>query len=362
MRQKEQERSEIKLPANGDRIAERDFAGTAHVSYSEQPPTTYLLARGDYRQPRQAIPPAGLQAIEHAAGLPSDLALNSFASDAERRRALADWTSDPRNPLTARVFVNRVWYYHFGQGIVDTPSDFGFSGGAPSHPELLDWLAADFIASGWDVKALHRRIVMSRTYRQQSRVVNPKAEQIDSDNRLLWRANRQRLEGEEVRDAVLSVAGALNSQLGGPSFRDVNVALKQNHEFTTPTNEFNDDTCRRAIYRLWARSGNHPLLTGFDCPDPTVAAPRRARTITPLQALSLFNNRFMETVSKRFASRVEQQAGDDVASQVSAAWTLALQRPPSENELANAIRFLKQHGLAELCLTLVNTNEFLYVD
>ncbi|MBX3445104.1 MAG: PSD1 domain-containing protein [Planctomyces sp.] len=361
VRQKEPERSEITLQPRADRLAERDFAGTAHVSHSEPPPATFLLARGNYREPREAVAPAGLKAIEHA-GLPGDLGLPASTGDAERRRALAEWTTNPRHPLTARVFVNRVWRHHFGQGIVDTPSDFGFAGGEPSHPQLLDWLAAEFVESGWDIKALHRRIVTSHAYRQQSRVESEQAEQLDGDNRLLWRANQQRLEGEQVRDAVLFVAGALNPQLGGPSFRDVNVALKQNHEFTTPTNEFNDDTSRRAIYRLWARSGNHPLLEGFDCPDPTVAAPQRTRTITPMQALSLLNNRFVEAAAQRFADRVRQSAGDDAAAQATTAWLLAFQRSPTASELASVVPFIREHGTEQLCLTVLNTNEFLYVD
>ncbi|HTN77702.1 MAG TPA: PSD1 and planctomycete cytochrome C domain-containing protein, partial [Pirellulaceae bacterium] len=298
--QKEKEPTGVKIAAPAKHLATRDFQGTLHLPTFQEPPTVFILARGDYRKPGEVVTPAGLSALDHN-GLAGDFGLSPHAPEAERRRQLAKWLTDARNPLTARVFVNRVWYYHFGAGLVETPSDFGFNGGRPTHPELLDYLAANFIASKWDIKALHRLMVTSQTYRQASQVRSPAAEKVDAENRLLWRANRRRLEGEAVRDAVLSVSGALNPQLGGPSFRDVTVKLNQNHEFTGPTGEFTPDTCRRSVYRLWARSGNHPLLEGLDCPDPTVMVPRRARTITPLQALSLLNNRFMEQAAQRFA-------------------------------------------------------------
>jgi hypothetical protein len=361
VRQFEKEREGILLAPHADRLAERDFAGVAHVSYFEQPPPTFLLARGNYREPRNVVAPSGLQAIDRA-GLSGDFGLSAGASDAERRRHLAEWVTDPRHPLTARVFVNRVWYHHFGAGLVDTPSDFGFAGGNPSHPELLDYLAARFVESGWDIRELHRLIVTSHAYRQQSQVQSHRAEQVDADNRLLWRANRRQLEGESVRDAALFVSGSLNPQLGGPSFRDVHVDLKQNHEFTTPTNEFNPDTCRRSIYRLWARSGNHPLMDCLDCPDPTVAAPRRNRTITPLQALSLFNNGFMEQSAARFAERVRGDAGDEITAQVTHACELAFGRRPTPPELELLTAFVTEHGLDQACLTLLNSNEFLYID
>ena len=168
----------------------------------------------------------------------------------------------------------------------------------------------------------------------------------------------RRLEGEEVRDAMLAVSGALNRRVGGPSFRDINVKLGNNHEFTDPNNEFNEDTCRRAIYRLWARSGSHPLLESLDCPDPSVMAPRRNRTITPLQALSLLNNPFSEECARRFAARIGE--GHPVG-QIAAAYRLALLREPTEEELKLAQDFVRDEGLAQFCLVLFNTNEFLYL-
>ena len=357
--QEKEERSKIALaPTPG----QPDFAGVAHVIIPRQPPVMALLERGDYRQPREVVSPAGLKALS---GLPGDFDLPPDAPEARRREALARWLSDPRNPLTSRVFVNRLWYHHFGQGIVETPSDFGFNGGRPSHPELLDYLASRVVEGGWKVKDLHRLIVTSAAYRQESRAHNDRAESLDSDNHLLWHANRRRLEGEAVRDAALAVAGALNPKVGGPSFVDVKLNKKganTNHEFTDPTGEFSEAVNRRTIYRLWARSGNHPLLEALDCPDPSVMSPRRTRTITPIQALSLSNNVFMEKCAGRFADRLRREVGDDVSRQIDRAWRLAFARLPSDRERQAAREFVARQGLEQLVLVLFNTNEFLFVN
>ncbi len=357
--QEKEERSGIDLPSTP---GQPGFSGVAHVVIPKQPPPIALLDRGDYREPREVVAPAGLKALT---GLPSDFGLATDAPEARRREALARWLTDPRNPLTARVIVNRIWYHHFGQGIVDTPSDFGFNGGRPSHPELLDFLASRLIEGGWKLKDLHRLIVDSAAYRQSSRARDDRAEGVDADNRFLWRANRRRLEGEAVRDAALAVAGALNLQAGGPSFLDVKVnkqGANTNHEFTDPTGEFSEAVNRRTIYRLWARSGNHPLLETLDCPDPSVMAPRRTQTITPIQALSMSNNAFMEQCAARFADRVRGEAGDDPARQVERAWRLAFARPPDEREARLARSFVEGRGLDQLGLVLFNANEFLFVD
>ncbi len=362
--QTEAELAEIRLSPDASLASQASFDGTAHVVISRQPGATFVLARGDYRQARELAFPAGLTAVARN-GLPDDFGLGSEAGDADRRRALAVWTADPRNPLTARVFVNRVWHYHCGCGIVDTPSDFGFNGGRPSHPELLDWLAARFVDSGWDVKELHRLIVTSATYCQASQVADAAAEAIDADNRLRWRFNRRRLEGEEVRDAMLAVSGALNSQLGGPSYRDMQVSggvMGTNAEFTDPTHEFSETTCRRTIYRLWARSGNLPMLESLDCPDPTVMSPERTRTITPLQALSLLNGPFAEECAKRFAARLNDDTGGDQHDRIVRAYRLAFGRRPTDREMNLAREFIDEQGLEQFCLVLMNTNAFLFVD
>ncbi len=345
--QQEKER-EILLKGEG-------FGGIAHVLNPQQPPVFHVLSRGDLTQAGEVVSPAALGAL---AGMPGDLGLAPNAPEGQRRRRLAEWLTDPRNPLTARVFVNRIWQGVFGEGLVETPSDFGFNGGVPSDPELLDWLAKRLMERGWKSKDLIRLLVSSATYRQGSQSGNALARELDSGAKLRWRASMRRLEGEEVRDAMLAVSGALNRKLGGPSFRDVNVKLGNNHEFTDPNNEFNEDTCRRAIYRLWARSGSHPLLESLDCPDPSVMAPRRNRTITPLQALSLLNNPFSEECARRFAARIGE---GDSKGQIVATYRFALLREPTEEELKLGQDFVRNEGLAQFCLVLFNTNEFLYL-
>lgn len=336
------------------------FSGALHVIVAKQPPVFHELDRGNVNKPKDPVAPAGIAAL---AGLPSDFGLAPDAPEAQRRVKLAEWLTDPRNPLTARVFVNRLWHYHFGQGIVDTPSDFGAQGGRPSHPELLDYLAQRFVHSGWKVKDMHRLIMTSAVYRQQSLVPNEAAEAIDADNRLLWRFNRRRLDGESVRDAALAASGALNRQLGGPSYRDVKVEVQSlTDAFTEPTNEFSEATCRRTVYRLWARSGGNPMLESLDCPEPSVATPRRTMSITPVQALSLLNNAFMEQCAARFARRARDEAGGEVDKQVDRVYRLALSRAPSGEELSIARPFVQEHGLEQFCVVMLNTNEFLFVN
>lgn len=336
----------------------------AHVIIPEQPPVTFVLDRGDHRNPKAVVAPAGLQAVS-ATGLPADFRLSPDAPEAERRAALAAWLTDSRNPLTARVLVNRLWHYHFGRGIVETPSDFGFSGGRPSHPELLDRLADTLVAGGWRIKPIQRLIVTSATYRQASNVASEPSQTRDAENRLLWRANPRRLDGESIRDAVLAVGGALNAKIGGPSYRDMKVGGGQmgtNAEFLGPTGEFGGEFNRRTVYRLWARAGDNPLLRSLDCPDPSVATPRRTYTVTPLQALSLLNNPLLEQSAANFAARLRSDAGADVDGQIAQAYGMALCRVPEPRELDAARQFVDQHGLEQFCLVLFNTNEFLHVE
>ncbi len=337
------------------------FDGVAHVPITTQPTTFHVLIRGNARDLGEVVSPQGLHVFS-ATGLSGDFGLDSAASDAKRRVALANWITDGRNSLTPRVIVNRIWHYHLGQGLVDSPSDFGFSGGRPSHPELLDWLASRLVAGGWKLKDLHRLIVTSATYRQASNVHNRAAEQKDSDNRLLWRGNARRLDGESTRDAMLVVSGALNRKLGGPSFYDMKAKLEHDHTFSGPTEEFNDAVNRRTVYRLWARCGNNPLLESLDCPDPSVMVPSRSQTITPVQSLSLLNNRFMEQCAETLAEQVRRNAGEDVDQQVHELYQLLLLRKPESAELALARTFVLKQTLLQLCVVMLNTNEFLFVE
>ncbi len=351
------ERKDIALkPTDGS-----EFDGVAHVPIPTQPSTFHRLIRGNTRDLGEVVSPRGLQAFS-AAGLSGDFGLTSDAPDAERRVALARWITDGRNPLTPRVIVNRLWHHHFGQGLVDSPSDFGFSGGRPSHPELLDWLARKLVDAGWKLKDLHRLIVTSATYRQGSNVHNDDAEEKDGDNRLLWRANARRLDGESTRDAMLAVSGALNRKPGGPSFYDVTAKLEHDHTFGGPTGEFNAEVNRRTVYRLWARCGNNPLLELLDCPDPSVMLPRRSQTITPVQSLSLLNNRFIEQCAQSLAEQIRRDTGDDVDQQIRDLYQLLLLRNPELRELALARTFVQKQTLLQLCVVMLNTNEFLFVE
>ena len=256
--------------------------------------------------------------------------------------------------------VNRIWHYHFGVGIVDSPNDFGFNGGRPSHPELLDWLSGEFLRNGWSLKKLHRTILLSATYRQSARPL-PAASKIDADNRLLWRKSPTRLEAEAVRDAILSCSGQLNPARGGPGFRDFSVRI-HNSTFYDPIDAVGDAFNRRSVYRTSVRSGTNKFLDVFDCPDPSTLTPRRAITTTPLQALSLLNNSFVLRMSDAMAKRLKHEAGDDAGKQIDLAYRLAMGRAPDAQETGTALDFSKKYGMAGFCRVLFNSNEFLYVD
>ena len=348
---------------------------TAYAAVSTKPPVTHVLRRGDPGQPAEPVTPGALSTLP---ALPGDFGQTQDTPDSERRQHLARWLTDRRNPLTARVMVNRIWQGHFGRGIVGTPNDFGFNGERPTHPELLDWLAAEFVkpstpgATPWSIKRLHRMMVLSRTYRQ-SGTRNPKAERIDADNRLLWRMAPRRIEGEAFRDSVLAVAGNLNSAIGGPSFRPFTVSNYGSDFYTLVDNdtpEFN----RRSIYRMAIHSARSPLLEALDCPDPSTKTPRRTVTTTPIQALEMMNDSFVLRQARHFADRVESMARldrDEARSlgrptppdrRISLAWRLAYGRVPNNAERKRAADHLRRHSLASLCWALFNSNEFLHVD
>ena len=324
---------------------------------SKKPPPVHLLNRGDVRSPGEEVSPGALSAI---GTLEADLSVADDAEEPKRRLALARWLSSPANPLAARVMVNRIWHYHFGTGIVDTPSDFGFGGGRPSHPKLLDWLADEFVASGWSIKHMHRRIMLSAAYRQSWRH-DEQAESLDGDNRLLWRTARRRIEAETLRDAILATSGTLNQTMGRPGYRQF-VYIEGNIPVYEWRSANEPDTWRRTVYRHVIRSHSSPFLDLFDCPDSSVMTPRRARTTTPLQALSLLNNEFVVDQAARFAERLQREAGDDLAAAIRRAWSIVYGRPPGEDEVQQAAQFAETHGMAGLCRVLWNSNEFLYVD
>lgn len=329
---------------------------SVYAATPRKPDATFVLHRGNPAAKAEEVGPGGIAALSETPAF----SLPVHVSDAERRIALAKWITDQNNPLFARVIVNRLWHYHFGQGLVNTPNDFGFNGGRPSHPRLLDWLASELIAHDWKLKPIHRLIVTSATWQQSSRF-RPECAAVDASNRLLWRREAQRLEAEAIRDAVLAVSGQLNDQYGGPPYQDFetftsNSQFYEIRDFDTP------DVYRRTVYRTWVRSGRNPFLDVFDCPDPSTTSPSRAVTTTPIQALSLLNNSFVLRMSDRLAKRVQRETGPPTDLQVDRLFQVALSRPATPEETQSLTLFVQQHGLPALCRIILNSNEFIYVD
>lgn len=325
----------------------------AYAGTFEAPAPTHRLHRGDPLQPREAVGPAGIVVFG------GKLNLDANAIERDRRMALADWIAQRDNPLTARVLVNRLWQHHFGTGIVATPSDFGINGARPSHPELLDWLAAEFMDSGWSMKALHRLIVTSSTYRQSGKMRSD-AHALDAGNRWLWRHAPQRLDAEPLRDAILAVSGNLSLVAGGPGF-DLFEPNSNYVRVFTPKDTFGPAEWRRMIYQTKPRMQLDGVFGAFDCPDAGQIAPRRIQSTTPLQALNLLNSGFALQQAEILAERIRRDAGDEPAAQVRRAFRLAWQRLPDETELRESIALIRDHGLPTLCRVILNSNEFLYV-
>lgn len=324
---------------------------------SESPPEMHVLLRGDTESPGDPVAPAALSAVR---GLPAGLT-DADAPEGERRVALARWLTDPANPLTARVMVNRLWHYHFGRGIVGTPGDFGFNGERPSHPELLDWLATEFQSRNWSMKDMHRLIMLSSTYRQASQH-NADAAALDAGNRLLWRMNRRRLSAEEVHDSILAVSGQLDLTMGGPPYKPFRYQFRKSPVYDYHDTADRPDRRRRAVYSFIVRSTPNPFMDVLDFPVPSACTPARNATTTALQSLSLLNDPFVIQQSEHFVVRLANAHEDDVRGQVTAAYQLALGREPSAKELKLAEQFVEKRDLFRFCRTIFNTNEFLYVD
>ena len=313
---------------------------------------TFVHKGGDPMKPGEVVRPASLEILS---GVTPPFALAEDAPEGERRLALARWITAPEHPLTPRVLANRVWQHHFGTGIVDTPSDFGFQGGRPSHPELLDFLANRLVAYGWRLKPLHREIVLSHAYRQSS-AFREDGGRADGDARLLWRFPPRRLGAEEVRDTMLATAGRLRLEpKGGPGFR-LYKYTQNNVSTYFPLDTHGPETYRRAVYHQNARASVVDVLTDFDLPDIAFAAPRRANTTSPLQALTLLNHRFTLDLAGALAERI---AGPDP---VGAAYAIAFQRAPRAEERAAGESLIARHGPASFSRALLNANELIHVD
>jgi len=323
------------------------------------PRAVTVLHRGNETQPGEPVSPG---TIPLASADAWQFQLPANHSEADRRAALAQWVAQDNHPLTWRSIVNRVWQYHFGRAIVDSPNDFGRMGQQPSHPELLDWLANDFLKNGQSFKHLHRLIVTSATYRQSSQS-NADAEAIDGENQFLGRMNRRRLEAEEIRDAILAVSGKLNLEMGGPGFYLFELE-KPEHSPHYEYNKFDPEDVRshrRSIYRFIVRSQPDPFMTTLDCADSSQSTPRRHETLTALQALSMLNNRFNVSMGRHFAGRLQTEEST-TELQVGRAFLLLTGRSPSDEELHSMTSYATQHGLPALCRLLFNLSEFVFVD
>ncbi len=350
-------------------------------------PEIRILNRGELGDPRENVEPALPAVLAHT------VSFNNFPEPAKfrSREMLALWLTQPDHPLTARVMVNRIWQWHFGRGIVDTPNDFGRQGAAPTHPELLDWLATEFAARNWSLKAMHRLLMLSNTYRMASQADGEKTLRTDPDNHYLWRMNRKRLEGEALWDSMLAVSGTLNPKMGGrpvvpPISDDEATALSARSHW--PVSADPEEHNRRGIYILVRRNFAFPMFDAFDRPDNSVSCPKRPETTVAPQALWSLNNRTTFRQSVRFASRLVAESGDNPARWVERAWQLALMRAPSDMEKQEALQLVetlsaretrpedwpdlpeplkkiplsRAAALSKLCLAIFNLSEFVYVD
>jgi hypothetical protein len=287
-----------------------------------------------------------------------EIGLQPGSAEPNRRLELVKHLTHRHHPLTARVLVNRIWQHHFGTGLVSTPSDLGRMGESPSHPRLLDWLALEFIAQGWSLKKLHRLIVNSRTYQQSSRP-RSQALQVDAETRLLWRFPPRRLEAEAIRDSILFVNAKLNLKMGGPGFDFFNQRgglSDYSHRET-----FEEDGWRRMIYAHKVRMQAVDIFGAFDCPDAGQMSPRRSRSITPLQALSLMNSPFVNRQAGFLAQRVKAEGGDNYPAQIDYAFRLVYARVPETSEKKALLHLAGQHGLEQVCRVLFNSSEFVFI-
>jgi hypothetical protein len=347
-------------------------------------PPTHLLARGAWESPEEEVEPGFLTILDPttASIVPPD-----GVDSSGRRSALANWIADSRNPLTARVMVNRIWHYHFGRGIVGTPSDFGVMGDRPTHKELLDYLTASFVESGWSVKKMHRLIVLSNTY-QQSSAWRETAAQVDPTNKLMWRFERRRLEGEAIRDAMLSVSSQLNTKMGGPGvFPPIPSGMIRTGSRYIDWNEEKDtaEANRRSVYIFVKRNLRYPMFDSFDLPDTHESCARRYSTVTPTQSLALMNSELVLQWAESLASQVMNDSGLSVDTLIDRAYRLVHTRQPKPEERAAIAEFFKSQtanrkeqaapawappgtepakalALVDLCHTLLNSNEFLHIN
>ena len=348
-----------------DRFRPRAYSAADLIGASNTPdpnypvaPATFVLEGGDPKQKGNHVGPGYLSAVMGEMG---DVDLEGVQFS--RRKILAEWIASQDNPLTARVMVNRIWYYHFGTGLVTTPSDFGKNGGGTVHRELIDWLASQFVANDWSIHAIHRLILNSNTYRQALHHPQANAYEVrDPDALYLWRRQPIRLEAETIRDSVLAVSGELNPHPGGPGFfpQIDDALLKRASTWWAPSAQ--RERNRRSVYMIQKRAMVHPLLQAFDGTNLNESCSVRGVTTVTPQVFALFNSQFMHDKSAALAKRLVRDAGSSLTPQIQRAYQLVLQRQPTGFELSRSLMFLETQSLAELCLVLFNLNEFSYLE
>ena len=317
-----------------------------------QPKATYLLYRGDPDAKREEVSPGAISVF-------ASLNLSRSEPEQQRRLALADWIASPDNPLTSRVLVNRLWQFHFGDGIVGTPSDFGINGMSPTHPKLLDWLSVEFMENDWSIKHIHRLILNSKTWQQSSRP-NIEAMKIDASTRLLWRYPIRRLAAEAIRDSVVMMSGVLNLKSGGPGFNGFQVQMENVRHFF-PKKSYGPSDWRRMIFMTKVRQEQESVFGVFDCPDASQSVPKRSRSTTPLQALNLLNSTFLMQQAEIFSYRLKRDVGSNTVAQVKHAFELCFNRSPSKSEVHSSSAFIESEGLSQFTRALFNSNEFVFV-
>ncbi|HET8548258.1 MAG TPA: PSD1 and planctomycete cytochrome C domain-containing protein [Bryobacteraceae bacterium] len=324
-------------------------------------PPSYFLVRGDVNA-RGSIMRPGFPAVISTAGTPAAIP-PAHGRTSGRRRALAEWLVSPDNPLTARVLVNRIWHHHFGRGIVATLDNFGKMGEPPTHPELLDWLALEFMDRGWSIRQMHRLLMRSEAYKMSSQFAEAQNTERDPENRYLWRFRARRLDAEIVRDSILAVSGGLNREIGGPAvFPKLEPeVLSSMRNGIWRKEEDGPKVWRRSVYIYRKRGLPFPLLETFDLPDQNVSCGARSNSTVPTQALMLLNDEFVVRQSEVFGSRVRESVPNDAERQVDLAYAIALGRPPNENERKLALEFIARHDLTGLAHVLMNLNEFVYL-
>jgi mono/diheme cytochrome c family protein len=324
----------------------------AWIGTFSQPGTIHRLYRGDPLMPREEVLPGTVASL-------NGIELKRDVPEQERRLALAKWIVDPANPLTSRVMVNRLWQFTFGTGIVDTPSDFGGNGTLPVHPELLDWLAYEFMDNGWSIKHIHRQLFLSKAFLQSSQP-NSDGLAIDVDSRYLWRFPPRRLEAEAIRDSMLVASGVIDYRMGGPGFYLQRVEQDNVYRYF-PKEEVGPEEYRRMVYLTRIRQEQDPVFGAFDCPSGNQVIPKRSRSNTPLQALNLFNSPFVMQQSKILAERLLREAGEDKKAQVKLAFKLMMGREADSYEVDLSVDLLEREGAEAFCRAMFNASEFLFV-